>query len=158
MWSMPVVSSPAGEIIVKFTGEAGTEPSADLGGPRREYFTYVLQDVVRKSGMFTVGRYTILFCDKLDTWVRMNSTRLSRKGDKPKFVIVTNVDNVVAVSVIFRIFTMNTIVSITKVYSLNNSLAWIEFLCNSFLSRIWAFNFRGCSMGFWVWWFVSWGA
>lgn len=53
----------------------------------------------------------------------MNSTRLSRKGDKPKFVIVTNVDNVVAVSVIFRIFTMNTIVSITKVYSLNNSLA-----------------------------------
>lgn len=52
----------------------------------------------------------------------MNSTRLSRKGDKPKFVIVTNVDNVVAVSVIFRIFTMNTIVSYHKSVQLEQLL------------------------------------
>lgn len=55
LWKLPRNSCGQGPIIVKFTGEVGEEPSADAGGPRREYFTHFLEELKRRSGLFSTG-------------------------------------------------------------------------------------------------------
>ena len=56
-FGLPNIAFRTGEIIVKFQqdNDCETEPSADLGGPRREFFRLLLEEIQRCSGMFSRG-------------------------------------------------------------------------------------------------------
>ena len=56
-WRLPSFRGRTGWILVKFTGEElGDEPSADDGGPRREFFTLLMEAIAVNSGVFTTGK------------------------------------------------------------------------------------------------------
>lgn len=56
-WKLPIVQGRTGLILVKFTGDDNLfEPSADDGGPRREFFTLLREAILHNSGVFTTGR------------------------------------------------------------------------------------------------------
>ena len=57
-WKLPTIGGKHGELLVKFCGELmDEEPSADHGGPRREFFTYFMKDLTCNSGMFSTGNF-----------------------------------------------------------------------------------------------------
>lgn len=56
MWRFPTISRRTGQLLVKFRGDnESIEPSADAGGPRREFFTWLLRDLINRSGLFNTG-------------------------------------------------------------------------------------------------------
>ena len=60
-WKLPTVGCRSGLILCKFSGELDrAEPSADQGGPRREFFELLLPFIVRDSGLFSSGVLSIV--------------------------------------------------------------------------------------------------
>lgn len=58
-WKLPTVQCRTGEILVKFQNDDVVEPSADLGGPRREFFRLLLEEIRLKSGCFSTGQWKV---------------------------------------------------------------------------------------------------
>lgn len=57
-WKLPIFANRSGKILVKFQGDnAVVEPSADDGGPRREFFRLLLQEIIKNSAVFAAGVY-----------------------------------------------------------------------------------------------------
>jgi hypothetical protein len=55
-WKLPLVNGRTGLILVKFSGENNlVEPSADEGGPRREFFELLFHAIIKNSGVFSTG-------------------------------------------------------------------------------------------------------
>jgi hypothetical protein len=56
MWKLSTFEGRFGMILVKFQGDDSVmEPSADDGGPRREFFRLLLQGIIKQSGIFSTG-------------------------------------------------------------------------------------------------------
>lgn len=72
-WKLPTVAGCSGVILCKFSGELDcAEPSADRGGPRREFFELLLPSIVRDSGLFSAGVLYLVILDKS----KLNTGRL----------------------------------------------------------------------------------